>query len=109
MKVFQFLQKQFAFVGITISSKQSTIFNTFNGRVAFGFILNGCAIVEQSMYVIHVANGFMEYMECINSASGTIIIFVWYAAIALKKATLFEIIDKFEKLIDTSEGSSDSR
>lgn len=62
----------------------------------------GWMIVSQFVYMFRVASGFLEYMVCICSISASLIVFVSFAAIAYRRATLFESIDEIEKLIDSS-------
>lgn len=95
MKIFQTLRKQLAIVGISPSNQ------SFNERVFFGFSLFGCSVSSQFVY-IYVANSLMDSMECICSLSAGIIIFVCFVAVIFRKSTLFESVDNFEKLIDTS-------
>lgn len=61
-----------------------------------------CTTASQLVYIAYVANGFMEYMECIGVISGNIIVFVCYVTIVFKCILLFENIDKMEELIDSS-------
>lgn len=105
MIIFRTVRNKYAMVGIS-SSNQWTQKYSFNKRVCFGFLLFGCVAVSQLVYVFYVANGLMEYMECISTGSGTIIMFVCFAAIVFRKTKLFESIDEFEKLIDTSDSIS---
>lgn len=72
-------------------------------RVIFGFLLFGYLIVSQCVYTFYVANGFIEYVECICTTFSSIIVFVFFAAIVFRKTELFEIIENIESLIDTSE------
>lgn len=99
MKIFQTVQKYYAILGISPSNSKYPI----SERVFFGFLLFGCSATSQFVYIFHVANGLIEYMECVGSICGGIIIFVCFLAIVLRKTTLFKSIDSIEKLIDTSE------
>lgn len=103
MRVFETLQKQYMILGITSSSDQSTQKFPFNGRVLAGCSLIVCVAILQFVYIFYVANGFMEYVHSIGSASGTCILFVSFAAIAFQQTALFKTIGGFETLIDTSE------
>lgn len=105
MIIFRTVRNKYAMVGIS-SSNQWTQKYSFNKRECFGFLLFGCVTVSQLVYVFYVANGLMEYMECISTGSGTIIMFVCFAAIVFRKTKFFESIDDFEKLIDTSDSIS---
>lgn len=100
MKIFQTIRKQYAIVGIS-SSNQSTQKYLFNERILIIFILFGCTIVSQFVY-IYVANSFMDCVDCVFSLSAGIIVCVCFLAIVFRRATLFECIDSIEKLIDSS-------
>lgn len=101
MKIFQAVQKRYAVVGIS-STNQSTPKLPFNKRILLGFVLFGHSIVLQFKYLFYVASGFVGHVESICSICGTVIIFISFTAITLKKVSLFEVIDAIEKLIDTS-------
>lgn len=104
MKIFQFLQTQYAIVGIVPPSDQSSKLNLFARRIVCNSLL--CfTIVSQFVYIFYVANDFMEYVECVCAFSASTILFVWFLAIVHREATLFENIDSIEKLIDTSKMS----
>lgn len=102
MKIFQTVRKQYVIVGINLSNQWTQKY-PFSKRVLFGFLLFGYLILSQFVYSFHVADGFMEYVECVSSTSAGILVFVCFAAIDFRKTTLFEIIDNIEKLVDTSE------
>lgn len=106
MKVFRLLQQQYAIVGISSSNPSSDQKLPSSIRILIGFATFGWNIVSLFLYIFYVANGFMEYMVCICVTSGTLIIFVCFAAIVYRKARLFELIDNIEELIDTSESIS---
>lgn len=98
MKILQRIQIRYTILGIS-SSNQST---PFNERIRFGSLLFGCLVLSQLLYLFLVASIFTEFMECISSGSSTIIMFVCFAAIAVRKNTLFESIDDIKKFIDSS-------
>lgn len=102
MKIFQTVQEQLAIVGIC-SSNQSIQKLSFNKRIVFGFFVFGCQIVSHFVYTFHVANEFMEYMQCICATSGSILILIGFTAIVFGKAALFESINNIEQVIDSSE------
>lgn len=97
MKIFKTIKKHYAVLGI-ISSNHS-----LSERICFGFLLSGCNIISQFVYASHVANGFTEYIECICSAFGAVIVFVCFAAVFAKRTSLFETIENIEKLLNGSE------
>ena len=102
MKIFQTIQKQYVILGIG-SSNHPTQKYPFNRRIVFGVFIFGILFTFQSMYIIREASGFMEYVECICTASGNIIIFICILAMILGKTKLYESIENIEKLIDTSQ------
>lgn len=104
MKILQKVQKQFALVGISPSSDHST--ELFNKKIFVGFFLYGYPIVSQIIYIVQVANGFIEYVECVCATAASTIVFVCFASIVLRKAAVFKLIDDVEKLIDTSKKPS---
>lgn len=101
MKIFTIIQSQLATLGIS-PSNQSTRKCPFSRRVLFGFFLSGCCFVSLFGYIFHVANDFMDYVSCICATSGIIIIFVCFVAIVYRRTTLFDSIERLEKLIETS-------
>lgn len=103
MKIFQTLQKQYAMVGISRSSNLSNQNYSFNSRTLIGFFIFGWSIFSHFMYIFYVANGFMEYMQGVCTTSASFLIFVGFAAIFFRKATLFKSIVNIEGLIDARE------
>lgn len=106
MKILKLLQRSYAIMGISpskVSLNQSTQKCPFNGRIIFGFLLYGCVILSQFMYIFYVANDFLDYVESIIATTSTIIMFICFAAMAPRKTKLFESIENIEKLIDMSE------
>lgn len=101
MKIFQTIQKQYATVGIS-PSNPSTRDLPFNGRILFGFLLFGCLILLQLMHIFYVASGFLEYVVCVSTTCGTVIVLVCFGAIVFRTAVLFEGIEKIEEVIDKS-------
>lgn len=101
MEIFQTAQTHFAVLGIR-PSNQTTRKYSDNRKILFGFLLFVCNAVSQFVYIVHVANGFMEFMDCICATSGSTIVFVGFTTIVFKRTLLFENIDNLQKLIDTS-------
>lgn len=102
MKIFQIIQRHFAILGISPSSNRSSQTYSFNGRILFGFLLYVYLIPSQFLYIFRVANGFIDYVDCICSTSASILMLVGFAAMVFQKQTLFECIDKMEKQVNTS-------
>lgn len=101
MKVFRVIQKYYEIMGIR-PANQSPPTHTFSERVVFGFLLFGYCIVAHLLYIIYLASGYMDYVECTTTTSGSIIAFVCFAAIALKSNVLFKIIDNAERFVVNS-------
>lgn len=101
MKLFQVVRKNYAILGIH-PSHQSNQGLSFNTKELFGFFLIGGLISSQAMYISYVANGFTEYMNCVCAISATMVVFVCFATIVIRKAKLFKMVDYIERLIDTS-------
>lgn len=94
MKIFQTVRKQYAVLGVSSSNQP------FNGKVLISLLYLGFIISLQIVYTFQVANGLMEYVDCISSIFSIIVLFISLATIASKKTLLFESIDKIEKLIN---------
>lgn len=106
MKIFQRVRKQYAILGIVPSQKPITKYVSFNGKLLFGFLLFGCIFASSFLYIVRVANGFMEHMVCVSAVSANFIIFVCFAAVTFRKTILFESIEHVEQLIDASKATS---
>lgn len=102
MKIFKEIQRQYAILGIR-SPQQSTQKYPVSKRALVGFLLFGCNFVSHFVYIFHVANGFLEQMECICATYASILIFVCFATIVFKRTLLFKTIDRIERLVDKSE------
>lgn len=101
MKIFQKLRIQYAILGVS-ASHQLTQQSPINKRILFVLVLFVCFVLSQFVY-LRAANNFMDFMDCISTMSGGIIMFVCFVAIVCRKATLFESIKSIEKLIGISE------
>lgn len=102
MKVFQTVQKRYATVGIRPSNHSITQNPLFRRRALGGCLFFLCYYISQFVYILHVANDFMQYIECVCELYASAIVFVWFMTIALKRDLLFQYIDYIEKSIDTS-------
>lgn len=101
MKIFEIVQKQYAVLGIS-SSQQSTETYPISKKVFLGLLLFGYTTVSEFVYTFYMSRDFMEYVECICSLSGNIIIFICFAAVVIRERAIFEMIGNIEKFIDTS-------
>lgn len=103
MKIFKIVQEHYVTLGIS-PSQSSTQKLAIGKEILYGFMLMGYFITSQFVYIYLVANSFFEYIEIICALSGTIIVFICFVIIVLKKTTVFECINLTEKLINTSNG-----
>lgn len=101
MKVFQKLSRQYAILGIRSNATNPK--HAFNERIHAGFFLFGCIIVTKFIYIFRVANAYMEYMECVSTTSGSIIVAVIYTHTVIISDEIFEVFGKIEQFIETSE------
>lgn len=102
MNIFEVFQRHYASLGISPSDR-STHEWPFNERVLFGLSFFACSILLQLVHVFYVANGFIDHMVSICTASASAAIFVSFAGIVFKQSKLFECIDSIEELIKASE------
>lgn len=102
MKIFQRVRRQYAILGISNASNQPAENLPFSKRVLAGFLYFAYVLISEILYIVHEANEFMEYIECISSLCAVTLLLVCFAAIAFRKATLFKNFDNIEKLIDSS-------
>lgn len=101
MKIFRIIRKQYAIVGIS-PSKPLSQKHPFTERVFFGFLSFGCIAAAEVANLFYEANDFMEYVECISSISGNLIIFVCFASIVFQKTLLFKMLGNIEQFLETS-------
>lgn len=99
MKILRTVQEHYAIVGFS----QSTSTEQVNKRILIGLLLFGYPSVSQILYIFHVADGFIEYVQSVCTTVASTIIFVCFVSFIRRKTQFFEIIDNLEKLIDTSE------
>lgn len=105
MKVFKIVQRQYALLGISNSSNQTNHKYAFNERILFGFLLQGCALLSSILYILWEVNGFLDYMVSICTISANSLVFVCFMANVFQKTTLFECMNRIEKLIDSRENT----
>lgn len=103
LKIFKTLQKQYANLGISSSSQQTTQKYPFNERVIHCFLFFGWLFVSHFVYIFHVANGFMEYVQGICTTCASMIVFVCFTSKVFNETKLFESIANIENLINKSE------
>lgn len=101
MKIFEVVQRNYASLGISLENRWTQKYPWIEQLLPF--LLFGVTILSHLMYIFYLANGFMEYVNCVCTTAATTIIFVCLMAVVFQKTTLFECIGNLEKLIDTSE------
>lgn len=101
MKILQNSQKYFATLGI--GSEQIKRQSLLNGKILIGFILLGYSLTGNSIYLIFEATSFDEYIECICSIVGIVVISTCFVTMVFGLTTLLDCIDDIESLIGTSE------
>lgn len=102
IKIFGIVQRHYADLGIGPSNRSSQEL-PLNERILLFLFLNGLTIVLHFVFIFEVANGFMEYVNCISATAASTIIFVCFSAIVSKRTLLFKNIDNLENLIEISE------
>lgn len=105
MEILQTVQKNYAILGIS-PPHHSNQRLSFNKKVLFGFLSIGSLIFSQAMFIFYVASGFMEYMDSICAISATIVVFICFATIVLRKTKLFEMIENIKKQIGASKATN---
>lgn len=103
MEIFIGIRKQYAMLGIRPSSDQSHETVPFNGRILFGFVFFAWVIPSQLVYILVVANGFIDYVVCVLTISSAVIYFVCFAAVVFRQSTMFEAFDHLQTFVDASE------
>lgn len=103
MKIFEKAKMHYATLGIS-PSNQSIQNDPFNKKVLFGFLLFGCLLSSQFVYIcrVNTNSGFMEYTNIICTASASALMFICFAVIFIRKAALFDCIDSTQIFIDIS-------
>lgn len=100
MKIFEVVQRNYATLGISLENPWTQKYPWI--EQVLPFLLFGAIIFSHLMYIFYLANGFMEYVNCVCTTAATTIIFVCIMAVVLRKTTLFESIENLGKPIDTS-------
>ena len=97
MKLFQIIQKNFAFLGIR------PIQPRFNWRSVTIFHIFTLAITFSAVFLFFKANTFLEYAQ--NAYVTTTVFTVWigFLSFLIQKQKLFQLIDDFEKCADERE------
>lgn len=101
MYIFRSIQKFFAIAGI--NSYQSLQVHPFNARNLTIFSLFGLFSISNVIYFLYIAANFIEYGDIIFRLSTLTVVAIVYGIFVKKMRKIFEIFDKFERIIDKSE------
>lgn len=103
-KVFRIPLKIFATLGIRAKlAKQAEWENSpLNGKIFMGFLICGCALSWTFVFMLYDAKTFLEYAQTIYTCTFGTLMTVSLLVIVLKVEKLFEIINGFDTLVNTS-------
>lgn len=100
MKILQTVQMNLETLGISsIQSAQAF----YNGKALLYLLLCGSLIIMNCVFLIDVAKSFEEYTDSIYIASVSVAVFFSLLFLISRMASLFELIDNLEKIVDESE------
>lgn len=100
MKIFQTIQKKFALVGISKAPAAQS--ESFNWRLLMSFISLYSEFITILLYIMLEAETFAEYIQLAFLLSLTVQITFDLSIIIIKTKKMFELIDHFESIINTS-------
>lgn len=97
----QLINKHFSILGID----QQQIYNSdkFNARILMAFIVNSLCIFSSIKYLLHGVDSSIEYIECLYAAISAFASAVAFTILTWKSEKLFEILNEFGSIIQTSE------
>lgn len=101
MTVFQSLEENFAFVGIT--EKQSRQKNPFNLRILMSSITFVVSLVFNFVFLFYIANDFEEYIESFYISTTMLGNSIVFANYVWKMPNLFKCFEGFRNIIGKSE------
>lgn len=101
MYIFRSIQNYFAIAGI--NSLQSLRKHPFNAQNLTIFAMYLLSVALNIVYLVQIASDFAEYADVIYRLSTIFVCALAYAIHVQKMAKIFEIIDKFERIINASE------
>lgn len=101
IKIFQTVQKNFDNLGICVELVSQPYL--CNGRVLMGIPIIGSATISNFVYIFYEAKSFSEYTQSSYMCSACILVFIGFAIQILNAKKLFEFINTYENLINTSE------
>lgn len=101
MKIFETIQRHFAILGITVNQTRNlSSISLKNVLILFGMLFS---VVSQIICIISVAETFEEYTLCIYGSFTLAVTCIELAMHIWKMKQLFEFIENFEHIIETSE------
>lgn len=103
MKVFRKIQANLEILGINKNQAMQMQNHPYNGKILMDLLILSYSIASHFLYILYDAKSFDEYIECICAISASILITTCFAAMVFKMTTLFELIERKEDLIATSE------
>lgn len=101
MKLFQIIQKKFAFFGIT--STQSIEAHPFNEKILLVYVVYGSTWISSVLFLVRRASTFEEYTNNIYITTATAMIIFCFTVVVLRMPKLFEFINKCERLTERGE------
>lgn len=104
MKIFQSIQWHFATLGITADQTQKRTPISFKQLVILLTMFS--FVVFQIICIISVAESFEEYTLCIYGSFTIAVTDIEIAVHVWKMKQMFEFIENFERLIETSESTA---
>lgn len=101
LQPFEMARKTFATAGITPNLVDQSY--PFNGTILYGFVMLVSAIYCTSIFIIHDAETFGEYTQSVCAYSFVILVIFSLLIVVLKVKKLYELINSFDVLVNTSE------
>lgn len=101
LEVFEMSRKYFATMGFTPNLVHQTY--PFNGSILLGFLALGSSICNAFVFIVHDAGTFAEYTNSVYTISAMTLIIVSLLILILKVEKLFELINRCDMLVNTSQ------
>lgn len=100
LKIFQLCQKHFATIGISPNLVMQAY--PINVKIFMAFVMNHVTIISNLVYVVREAKTFAEFTQSIYFISMALLIIFALMIIILKVDKLFELIENFDRMVNTS-------
>lgn len=101
LKAFQTIQKSFAIAGFDRNLVTQSV--PLNGKILLCFSLLGLGITFICVYTFNNAESFSEYTQSIYMTTAGILVSSTLIVLILKVKNVFEFINHFDSIINTSE------